>query len=272
MVGERLKRGLKPRELLGVARWADRFRELKSGTNAPGRWHTDLTPYLAEVMDSLSEHSEVRQVTFMKSAGVGATEAMYNWIGYVMHHLGNKDLLVVVPTLELRDRSFNPRLSKMIDETPVLAELVSKATRHKSNRGDLLEYGARARIIKAGANSPDSLRSDHLPYVICDEVDAFPWDVGGEGDDFRVIGFAEPFDDDRGVEPTGVSEDDFHGGTVVRNAFPRRKAKPPDPRRFRRRVSAGRTGPASSESPSARAAGSPPDRKSRSAGWRGPPR
>lgn len=187
VVGERLKRGLKPRELLGVARWADRFRELKSGTNAPGRWHTDLTPYLAEVMDSLSEHSEVRQVTFMKSAGVGATEAMYNWIGYVMHHLGNKDLLVVVPTLELRDRSFNPRLSKMIDETPVLAELVSKATRHKSNRGDLLEYGARARIIKAGANSPDSLRSDHLPYVICDEVDAFPWDVGGEGDPMSLI-------------------------------------------------------------------------------------
>ncbi len=186
-LGERVRRGVKPRDLLTVSRWADRHRELKSGTNAPGRWNTALTPYLEEIMDALSEHSPVRQVTFIKSSGVGGTEAMYNWLGYIMHHLQNKDLLVVVPTLELRDRSFNPRLAKMLDESASLAELVSKASRSKSNRGDLLEYGARARIIKAGANSPDSLRSDHLPYVICDEVDAFPWDVGGEGDPMTLI-------------------------------------------------------------------------------------
>ncbi len=186
LVGERVKRGVKPRDLLTVSQWADRHRELKSGTNAPGRWHTTLTPYLAEIMDALSEHSPVRQVTFMKSSGVGGTEAGYNWIGYVMYHL-QKDLLVVVPTLELRDRSFNPRLNKMIDESADLAGLVTTSMRNRSNRGDLLEYGARARIIKAGANSPDSLRSDHLPYVMCDEVDAFPWDVGGEGDPMTLI-------------------------------------------------------------------------------------
>ncbi len=187
VVGEQVRRGVKPRDLLTVSQWADRVRELKSGTNAPGRWRTQLTPYLEEIMDALSEHSPVRQVTFIKSSGVGGTEAMFNWIGYLMHHLGNKDLLVVLPTLELRDRSFNPRLAKMIDESPALAGIVSTAKRDKANRGDLLEYGARSRVIKAGANSPDSLRSDHLPYVICDEVDAFPWDVGGEGDPMTLI-------------------------------------------------------------------------------------
>ena len=187
VVGERVKRGVKPRDLLSVSQWAERHRELKSGTNAPGRWHTALTPYLEEIMDALSEHSPVRQVTFMKSSGVGGTEAAYCWIGYIMHHLQNKDLLVVVPTLELRDRSFNPRLNKMLDESPDLAALITTSTRNRSNRGDLLEYGARARVIKAGANSPDSLRSDHLPYVMCDEVDAFPWDVGGEGDPMTLI-------------------------------------------------------------------------------------
>ena len=186
-LGDRLRRGIKPRDLLTVSEWADRHRELRSGTNAPGPWHTDLTPYLREIMDALSEHSPVRQVTFCKSSGVGGSEAEYNWIGYIMHHLGNKDLLLVMPTLELRDRSLNPRLAKMIDESPALAALVVNASRNKANRADLLEYGARSRIIKAGANSPDSLRSDHLPYVICDEVDAFPWDVGGEGDPMTLI-------------------------------------------------------------------------------------
>src|SRR5574337_610134 len=149
VVGERFRRGAKPRDLLTVSQWADRHRWLRSGA--------------------------------------GGTEALYNWLGYVMHHLANKDMLVVVPTLELRDRAFNPRLAKMLDESEALAGLVTTAARNRANRGDLLEYGARARIIKAGANSPDSLRSDHLPYVICDEVDAFPWDVGGEGDPMTLI-------------------------------------------------------------------------------------
>jgi phage terminase large subunit GpA-like protein len=186
-LGERIARGAKPRDLLTASQWADRHRVMRTGTNAPGPWRTALTPYLRDIMDDLSEHSPVRKVVFIKSSGVGGTEAMYNWLGYVMHHLQNKDLLVVVPTLELRDRSFNPRLAKMIDESEALSGLVTTASRNKANRGDLLEYGARARIIKAGANSPDSLRSDHLPYVICDEVDAFPWDVGGEGDPMTLI-------------------------------------------------------------------------------------
>ncbi len=187
VLGERVRAGFKPRDLLTVSQWADRHRWLKSGTNAPGKWNTALTPYLRELQDALSEHSPVRTVVFIKSSGVGGSEAMYNWLGYVMQHLQNKDMLMVVPTLELRDRSMNPRLTKMIEETPALADLVTTSTRNKANRGDLLEYGARARIIKAGANSPDSLRSDHLPYVICDEVDAFPWDVGGEGDPMTLI-------------------------------------------------------------------------------------
>lgn len=115
------------------------------------------------------------------------TEVLYNWLGYIMHQLQNKDTMLVVPTLELRNRSLNPRLRKTFQETTVLGELVSGAQRSKANRDDLIEYGARARIIKAGANSPDSLRSDHLPYVILDEVDGFAWEVGQEGDPLTLI-------------------------------------------------------------------------------------
>ncbi len=185
--GDRFRRGAQPRDLLTVGEGADRHRWLRSGTNAPGRWNTALTPYLREIMDALSEHSPVRTVSFAKSSGVGGSEVLMNWIGYIMHHLQNKDMLVVLPTLELRDRSFNPRMSKMLAETDVLAGITSRASRDKANRGDVVEYGAHARIIRSGANSPDSLRSDHIPYVGCDEVSAFPWDVGGEGDPMTLI-------------------------------------------------------------------------------------
>ena len=177
-----LARGLRPRALLTVSQWADRYRFIETGTNAPGQWRTDRTPYLREPMDALSEHSPVRYVTFKKASGLGGTEVLYNWVGYLMHHLRNKDLLLVVPTLELRNRSLNPRLRKTFRETPALAEMVSTGKRDRMNRDDVIEYGSGARIIKAGANSPDSMRMEHLPYVGCDEVSAYPWDVGGEGD------------------------------------------------------------------------------------------
>jgi hypothetical protein len=112
--GARFRRGSRPRSLMTVSQWADKQRWLIAGTNAPGKWRTDLTPYLRDIQDDLSEHSPVRTVVFIKSSGVGGTEAMFNWLGYCMAHLGNRDMLVVVPSLELRDRSFNPRLSKMI--------------------------------------------------------------------------------------------------------------------------------------------------------------
>ncbi|MCC5809881.1 MAG: phage terminase large subunit family protein [Ectothiorhodospiraceae bacterium] len=181
-LGAAIRRAIQPRDLLTVSEWADRYRHLDTGTNAPGPWRTDRNPHLREIMDSLSEHSPVRRVTFKKASGVGGTEVLFNWIGYIMDHLGNKDMLLVVPTLDLRNRELNPKLRKLFKETPALGELVSSASRDATNREDMIEYGAQNRIIKAGANSPDSMRMAHLPYVAQDEASAYPWELGGEGD------------------------------------------------------------------------------------------
>jgi len=187
-LGIQYARGVRPREMLTVSKWADKHRYLSTGTNAPGQWRTDRTPYLREIMDSLSEHTACRYVTFKKSAGVGGSEALFNWVGYLIHHVQTKDCLLVVPTLELRDRTLNPKLEKMIAESPDIATgATTRAKRNAKNSQEVLEFGARARLIKSGANSPDSLRMEHLPYVICDEVAAFQWDLGGEGDPMTLI-------------------------------------------------------------------------------------
>jgi phage terminase large subunit GpA-like protein len=186
-VGARFQKGVKPRDLLTVSRWADRHREMKSGTNLPGPWVTDRTPYLREIMDSLSEHSDTSEVIFVKSVQVGATEVLYNWLGYIMHHLANKDALVVVPTKEFRNQKFNPRFSRTLTESPVLAGLVQFSSRSKKNTEDILEYGAGAKIIKAGANVSTDLRSDPVPYVVCDEIDEFPAEIPGSGDPMTLI-------------------------------------------------------------------------------------
>lgn len=177
--GEFLKRGVKPRDLLTVSQWADRHRWLESGTNIPGKWQTSRTPHLKDIMDDMSLHSPVTQVTFVKSSGVGGTEALYNMIGYIMDHV-QKDMMAVVPTLDLRDRSLNPRIERMINETKCF-DHIKNDKRNKGNRSDVLQYSPTARLIKTGANSDEAARMDHVYAVLGDELGAWK-SSKGEGD------------------------------------------------------------------------------------------
>ena len=54
-------RGLTPDPMLTVSEWADRHRWLSSRASAePGRYRTDRTPYMRDIMDALS-HGHLAQ-------------------------------------------------------------------------------------------------------------------------------------------------------------------------------------------------------------------
>ena len=97
--------GLRPDPVLTVSEWADRYRKLSGKAAAePGPWRTDRTPYLREIMDSLSPASPVERVVVMKGAQLGFTEAGNNWVGYVIHKSPGP-MMVVQPTVELAKRN-----------------------------------------------------------------------------------------------------------------------------------------------------------------------
>lgn len=92
--------GLKPDPLLSVSEWADQSRILsQTASSEPGRWRTDRTPYLREIMDSLSPSHPTEKVVFMKGAQIGGTEAGNNWVGYMIDQAPGP-MLVVQPTVE----------------------------------------------------------------------------------------------------------------------------------------------------------------------------
>lgn len=180
-------RALEPRLRLAVSQWADAHRMLTSkGSSEPGQWRTARTPYLREPMDCLSERSPVQEVVLMFATQRGKTEVGLNWIGYVMDH-SPAPMLVVVPTLEVRKRWVRQRLDPMLTETPALAQLrAARAMRDAGNAEDIKDFPGGMLVI-GGANSPASLASMPIKFVLCDEVDRFPWDVGGEGDPLGLI-------------------------------------------------------------------------------------
>ena len=64
-----------------VSEWADERRILAGeGSVEPGKFRTSRTPYLKEIMDSLSPSSPVREVKVMKGTQLGFSEAGNNLI------------------------------------------------------------------------------------------------------------------------------------------------------------------------------------------------
>jgi phage terminase large subunit GpA-like protein len=96
-------------------------------------------------------------------------------------------MLVVVPTLEVRKRWVKQRLDPLIAETPVLSAIFGgRRSRDAANAEDMKDFPGGMLVI-GGANSAASLASMPIRYVVCDEVDRFPWDVGQEGDPLGLI-------------------------------------------------------------------------------------
>lgn len=174
--------GLQPDPDLTLDQWADEYRVLSSVSSAEaGRWRTDRTPYLREIMRELSPSSPTQRIVFMKSSQVGGSECGFNWLGYIIH-LTPAPAMMVQPTEDLAKKISKQRIEPMIDETPVLRERVAQARERDSGNTILVKEFRGGMLALVGANSAVGLRSMPIKYLFCTEVSSYPSDVGGEGD------------------------------------------------------------------------------------------
>jgi phage terminase large subunit GpA-like protein len=177
-----IKHGLKPDSILSVSDWADQNRVLSQTASAePGKFRTERTPYLKEIMDALSPSSPIEKVIFMKGSQIGGTEAGNNWVGYVIDQAPGA-MLVVQPTVEMGKRWSKGRLAPLIEDTPCLrGKVQNPRSRDSGNTVQSKEFPGGIVVI-TGANSAVGLRSMPVRYLFLDEIDAYPPDADSEGD------------------------------------------------------------------------------------------
>ena len=187
---------------LTVSQWAERFRVMVKGTTSrPGPWRSEV--YQREIMDALCDPL-VNEVVWMKSTQVGASEILNNIIAYFID-LDPKPMMLVEPTETNAKDYGRKRIAPMIQACPGLREKVREAKARKGGNTLQLKEFPGGFLKLTGANSGAGLRSDPVPLVLFDEVDAYPDDVNGEGDpieigtrrtdqfpDFKVFKFSTP--------------------------------------------------------------------------------
>lgn len=172
---------MRPLERISVSEWSDKYRYLSNvASSRPGPYNSKLTPALIEIMDCLSETSDVQEVVFMKGAQIGATEIGNNWIGYIMH-VAPAATLMAMPTDDTVKRNSKVRIDPMIDASPILRQRIGPSrSRDGGNTISQKDFPGGV-LIMTGANSPTAFRSLPVKNIMLDEVDDYPADLAGQG-------------------------------------------------------------------------------------------
>lgn len=170
---------MNPPEQITVSEWAEKYRMLDSKSSAiPGPWSNDITPYLVGVMDEFNNY-ETQKIIFVKPTQVGGTEALQNMIGYIVMQ-DPAPTMIVYPTETLAKSVSENRLQPMLKITPELAKRFDE-------NSQLLELQFDGMYLTlAGSNSPSSLSSKPIRFVLMDEVDKYPGSSGKEADPIKL--------------------------------------------------------------------------------------
>jgi phage terminase large subunit GpA-like protein len=172
---------LRPPPPMTISEWADAYRYLSAKTaNRPGKWRTDVVPYLREVMDAFKA-PDCDEIVVMAAARTGKTSAMENAIGYVIHH-DPCLLFAVFPNEDDGDKFARQHIEAMVDESPALRGKIIQASGKEAGSTSKVKVFQGGLLQLGSANAAASLAGRTAKWVLADEVDRYPADVDGEGD------------------------------------------------------------------------------------------
>ena len=126
---------------LTVSQWADKNRKLTTkASTEKGDWQTSRTPYLREIMDSMSASHPCTDGHHMKGTQLGGTEVLLNVLGYGVDQMPCPAMLVM-PTNDTAKKTSRQRVAPMIETTAVLRDnFTVRKSRESANTILLKDY------------------------------------------------------------------------------------------------------------------------------------
>lgn len=176
LVGDAWADAWTPDPVKSVCEWADEHIVLPDASAEAGRFRSSRTPYVAEILESLSPHSPVQRVVWLAGAQVGKTQTGLNWLAASMH-MWPSIALIVEPNLDVSKKLSQQKLGPLIQNTDVLAERLA----HDGDKLFQKDFAGGGQITLVGAKSPSGLRSLSVRYLLIDELDAYDADLKDEG-------------------------------------------------------------------------------------------
>jgi len=167
---------------LTVGEWAEARRVLPASlTSQPGPFRWSVAPYMREIADCFSESSDVERVAFMKGSQITATTGVLeNFLGYIIDAAPGPTMFISADK-GTAETSVELRIDQMLEstglESKVFAQTEKRSNKKTGDTKSKKEFPG-GFLLAVGPNTGAKLRSFPIRYLLCDEVDGYPQEVG----------------------------------------------------------------------------------------------
>jgi phage terminase large subunit GpA-like protein len=168
---------LKPPEKLIPSKWVNAYHVLPSTANEPGKYNTQRTPFVSEILDCAIDPT-VEEIIVMKSAQCGISECGLALLNYFIA-VDPSSILYVLPTVQSATDFSKDRFFPLTQESSAIKDKIDLSPR--SGNTVLRKSFPGGYIVFTGANSPTGLASKPIKRLIMDEVDKFELDIKKAG-------------------------------------------------------------------------------------------
>jgi len=170
---------IEPPENIDICQYADKYGMIGTGSEI-GSYSSDRTPFWKEVMRWLSPQDPTVQVKVIKGTQLGGT---------VLGVMATMYYIDVVPTTQLtlcasEDVMTDYANTKIIETLNLMPKVADKIQggKSKDDIGNTFNKKYKGGYYKiATGSTTKSYISTSYQFVIVDDVDRFPWDIGNEG-------------------------------------------------------------------------------------------
>jgi len=177
---------------LSPSEYAEKYRKLTSDVSTiTGKFKYNITPYLKEVVDTLSPYHPAKIVAVMKGAQIGFTEGVI--VNGILWMIANNpgNCLALSANDDLSKEMVESRLDQGIQSCGIQHLIRPNTIRKRNQRtGDTSKYKeyAGGRLFAGGLNSIDKLaRQRSIRFGFFDDWDAAPISDKDQGNIFDLI-------------------------------------------------------------------------------------
>ena len=182
----------KNRMELSPSQYAEKYRTLTSDVSTIiGKFKYNMTPYLREIVDTLSPYNTAKIIAVMKAAQIGYTEGVIvNGILWIIaNHPGN--IMALSANDDLSKEMIESRLDQGIASVGIQHLIRPNTIRKRNQRtGDTSKYKefAGGRLFGGGMNSINKLgKQRSIRYGFFDDYDAAPISDKDQGNLFELL-------------------------------------------------------------------------------------
>lgn len=137
-------------------------------------------------MDCLNPWHPAERVTLCKSAQVGGSEIILNWMGAIAD-MWPAPTLAVRPTLSDAQAWVREKVAPTIRATPAMRRVIAEQRSRDGASTTLFKSFPRGFLVITGANTSVDISSKSVRNIAKDEWDRWPADVDGQGDPDALV-------------------------------------------------------------------------------------